>query len=492
MSGSTFPISIGLDFGTYQTKACVRFKRAANMPAEYHFVPLNPLADGLDAHLLPSVISETADEHFIYGRQLDDARFTFSFFKIASAEDEEFRLDIKASQPKYDPSRFKPYTPEFLAVVYLADVIRKIKGYVVNDLKPGKQKTERKGFLARFQASQDESLTYEWTIQMGVPTEYQQRYNALRKRKFQQILYMALELSEITGIETWTAGELQLEVDRIFENLLTAFNLKSVREVDQSDWNALLDTKRISVFPETAAGLHFLVRTNKLTKDKYYLALDIGGGSTDVSFFKVEANNTFTYLASKSVMVASNDIGLQMFGSDMRLTDLREELLKNLSKPGIQRSKTYTKAFNWVQQNINRQVYRMFNSQVYFRSQELKATAIYKDTYCYIYGGGALMPIADPNPERYLQRILIHDNGVRDSFTAEQTHVHVQPIRELQISESVHPTTWQQKMDFLIVPLGLSLAMSDEITTRLTEDFYRKEDLKTPTGLFDVSAARWV
>ena len=38
---------------------------------------------------------------------------------------------------------------------------------------------------------------------MGVPTEYQQRYNALRKRKFQQILYMALELSEITGIETW-------------------------------------------------------------------------------------------------------------------------------------------------------------------------------------------------------------------------------------------------------------------------------------------------
>ena len=64
------------------------------------------------------------------------------------------------------------------------------------------------------------------------------------------------------------------------------------------------------------------MKTNKLTKDKYYLALDIGGGSTDVSFFKVEADNTFTYLASRSAMVASNDIGMRIYGNEMRLSEL--------------------------------------------------------------------------------------------------------------------------------------------------------------------------
>ncbi|MCH8525068.1 MAG: hypothetical protein LAT52_10995 [Balneolales bacterium] len=489
---TTFPISVGLDFGTYQTKACVRFKRAANLPAEYHFVPFEKQTNGMDAYFLPSVISETKDDHFVYGQILTDARFTYSFFKIASAEDEEFRLDANVTEPKYDPKRFKPYTPEFLAVVYLAHVIEKIKQYVNDELQPGKQKIERKGFLSRFQTQQKEDITYEWTIQMGVPTEYQQRHNAMRKRKFQQILYMAIELSEVTDKETLTTTELKREVDRIFENLLTHFNLESVREVDQDVWDALLISKRMSVFPETAAGLHFLVRTNKLTKDKYYLALDIGGGSTDVSFFKVEADNSFTYLASKSAMVASNDIGLRMYGSNMRLTELRDKLIASLSKPGIARNKEYQSAFKWVQQSINRQVYRMFNSQVYFRFENLKATTIYKDTSCYIYGGGALMPITDPNPERYMQRILIHDNGVRDSFTNEETHVDVLPIRELQITENVQPDSWQEKMDFLIVPLGLSLALSDDITTRLNEDFYNKDSLHTPTGLFDVSKARWV
>lgn len=495
MTTNAFPISIGLDFGTFQTKACVRFKRSVNAPAEYHFVPINDVGVGMDAYFLPSVISETPDDTFVIGSILDDARFTFSFFKIASAEDEEFRLDANLTTPKYDPARFKPYTPEFLAVIYLSYVIDKIKRYVRDVLQPGQQKTENKGFFARFQTAETTPVTYQWTIQMGVPTEYKERHNALRKRKFQQMLYMALELSKLDEgriVYSEKTGIVQRHVEQIFEELQRRFERHSVREIRQSDWDDLLQDARISVFPETAAGLHFLVRTNKLTKDKYYLALDIGGGSTDVSFFKVEANDTFTYLASKSAMVATNDLGIEMFGSGLRPTQLRKDLIAALSRQGIQSDNGYRAAFRKVLQSINKHVYKMFNSQVYFRFEDLNATAVYENTICYLYGGGALMPVIKPNPERLLEQILIHDNGVRDSLTSTNTYVDVRPIRDLQLTEHVHPATWKEKMDFLIVPLGLSLALSDDITTRLNEDFYTRDDQKAPTGLFDVHTARWV
>lgn len=496
MSNTTFPVSVGLDFGTYQTKACVRFKRSANMPAEYHFVPMSEDKSGMDAYFLPSVISETAEGRLVYGRLLDDTRFTYSFFKIASAEDEEFRLDAKLTEPKYAPERFKPYTPEFLAVVYLAYVIDKIKRYVRDMLKPGKSEPVRRGFLARFQTERPQQVTYEWTLQMGVPTEYKERHNALRKRKFQQILYMASELANIDEgrfIEATTTDILQQRVADIFDELLLRFHHESVRQVEEEEWKTFLNQKRLSVFPETAAGLHFLVKTNKLTKDKYYLAVDIGGGSTDVSFFKVEADNTFTYLASKSSMVASNDIGLQMFGPQTRLSQLREKLVALFTKKSISNDEKYRSAFKHVLGAINRHVYRMFNSrQVFHRFENLNATEIYKDTICYLYGGGALMPVAQPNPEGYLSRIEIHNNGEWDNIKTTRTYVYIRPIRELQINENVQPPGWQEKLDFLIVPLGLSLALSDDITTRLNEDFYTKEDLKKATGLYDVRSARWV
>lgn len=491
MREQPFPISIGLDFGTYQSKACVRFKRTPNSPAEYHFVPFQD-DKGMDAYFLPSVISETHENRFVFGQLLDDARFTYSFFKIASAEDEEFRLDANLSKPKYDPERFKPYTPEFLAVVYLAHVIGRIKDYVRDVLKPGQQSAPAKGFLARFRSTDIVEVNYEWTIQMGVPTEYQERHNALRRRKFQQILLMANELSADANWDEGTTDTLLQTVDDIFGTLLQRFKKDRVSEVDREEWNSLLDANRLSVFPETAAGLHFLVRTNKLTKDKYYLALDIGGGSTDVSFFKVEANDTFTYLASKSVMVAANDIGIQMFGKPRRLSDLRDNIVALFRQAGVERDSNYQNAFRWVFNTINKQIYRMFNGQVYNRFEKFNATTEYSDTLCYIYGGGALIPIANPNPEQHLEQVLIHDNGVRDSFNAMQTKVEVRPIRELQINENILPSNWQDKMDFLIVPLGLSLAIPDEHATQLNEDFYTKHDQLKPTGLFDVRAARWM
>jgi|GEM_PF-5040798 len=496
MRNLIMPVSIGLDFGTYQTKACVRFKRSNNIPAEYHFVPMREDKSGMDAFFLPSVISETDKGQFIYGRLLDNSQFTFSFFKIASAEDENFRLDAKLTEPKYAPERFKPYTPEFLSVVYLAYVINKIKDYVQNILRPGKSETVRKGYLAKFQSEEYEQVTYEWTIQMGVPTEYQERYNSQRRRKFQQILYMASELANVDNgrlTETATADTLQHRVAEIFYELLQRFHRESVLKVREDEWKTFLHEKRLSLFPETGAGLYFLIKAEKLTKDKYYVALDIGGGSTDVSFFKVETDNTFTYLASKSSMIASNDIGMDFFGKETSHSVLRAKLKSLFSNPLISTDPKYSAAFKHVLSKINKHVYRMFNSpQVFRRFELLNATEIYEDTTCYIYGGGALMPVAQPNPEGYLSKIEIHNNGEWHSLTTKRTYVYIRPIRELKLNENIQPPNWEEKMDFLIVPLGLSLALSDDIITRLEKNFYTREDLKKATSFYDVRSAKWV
>ena len=95
-------------------------------------------------------------------------------------------------------------------------------------------------------------VNYEFTIQMGVPTEYQQRHNALRKRKFQQILYMAAELADAAESLALSNAHIRHSVDRIFETLLAAFQNKNIREVSQAEWNAIIQAKRVSVFPETA------------------------------------------------------------------------------------------------------------------------------------------------------------------------------------------------------------------------------------------------
>src|SRR5690606_6410109 len=69
----------------------------------------------------------------------------------------------------------------------------------------------------------------------------------------------------------------------------------------------LLSTQGLTVFPESAAGLTFLIKTGRLPSG-YYAAVDIGGGSTDVSFFRVNTNDKTSYLASESLLLASNDV----------------------------------------------------------------------------------------------------------------------------------------------------------------------------------------
>jgi len=494
MSENKIKLFLGLDFGTHQTKACVRFKKRTNEPMQHHFVPLNLDTAGLDSLFLPSIVSVDHEKRFSFGKNNSNSFYrSYSFFKIASAEDEEFRTEVNpAGKTKYDKDKFKPYTPEFLAVIYIAKVLLRIRTYVKEELFKEESRKPVSGFLSRFQKEKD-TRDLEWHVQMGVPTEYQDHLNARRKRKFQQILLMAWDLSQRldeSALEQLQDTEIITEVEIIFKSLTKEINHDFISEVNQDRWNSALANRNLSVYPETAAGLVFLVRSGKVTKDRYYLSMDIGGGSTDLSFFKVEANETFTYLASKSIMIAANDVAMNMLNPNLSHSDLLKQLDKIFSESGIEKSDEYRSAFIKTIKAINKAAYRMFNHQVWRRFGTMVATSHYNDTTCYLYGGGAGLPLIAPNPEAMLERITLHDNGLRDNLNT--TDAYVKPMEELTLNERIRPVDWVGRMRFLIVPLGLSLSLSDDKTAVFQKDFYTPKEIKKATKVYDVTRARWV
>jgi len=494
MSENKIKLFLGLDFGTHQTKACVRFKKRVNEPMQHHFVPLNSDTADLDCLFLPSIVSVDHEKRFSYGKNNSNNYYrSYSFFKIASAEDEEFRTEVNpAGKTKYDKDKFEPYTPEFLAVIYIAKVLLRIRTYVKEELFKEDSRKPVSGFLSRFQ-KEKVTRDLEWYVQMGVPTEYQDYLNARRKRKFQQILLMAWDLShrlDESELEQLQDTEIITEVESIFKSLTKEINHDFISEVNQDRWNKALTERNLSVYPETAAGLVFLVRSGKVTKDRYYLSMDIGGGSTDLSFFKVEANETFTYLASKSIMMAANDVAINMSNPGLTHNDLLMQLNRIFNEAGIEKNDEYRSAFTKTIKIINKAAYRMFNQQVWFRFEKMVARAHFNETTCYLYGGGSGLPLIDPNPEGMLVRIILHDNGFR--YNLDTTDAFVKPMENLTLSERIKPSDWVERMRFLIVPLGLSLSLSDDKTTVFEKDFYTPKEIKKATKVYDVTRARWV
>ncbi len=76
--------NIGLDFGTYQTKACIL--DIENDTHEFFRFPNSTF-------FLLSKVSLTTDNKFEYGNTITTAKREYFYFKIASAEDPEFRVE---------------------------------------------------------------------------------------------------------------------------------------------------------------------------------------------------------------------------------------------------------------------------------------------------------------------------------------------------------------------------------------------------------------
>lgn len=223
--------TVGLDFGTHQTKVCVEQKEGAELSYEFFTFKDNR---NRKHFALPSVLSINKD-HIAYGFiPYKDNGTLVRYFKQAAFTDKNDIID------KTDAI--------YYSIWYIA--------FLLFDI--------------------EEKYGNEFTIQMGVPTDGE---HLEEKRELAvRILLSAYKLVEDIFVND--------------KNLFMATSLQELYEktefVSYSEEQKMLYS--ILVFPEAYACLMPLTTTKKIASGMS-LMLDIGGGTTDISFFTVNPDN---------------------------------------------------------------------------------------------------------------------------------------------------------------------------------------------------------
>jgi hypothetical protein len=338
-----------------------------------------------------------------------------------------------------------------------------------------------------------------FTVQLGIPTEYSRKVNLMRRRKFENILLVSEMLQrsvhEVTAFKSLRVKEV---LDLVRGNL-SAIN-STAKSLDA--FNDLLNEWGVSVYPEAAAGLTFLVKTRRLERGDY-AALDIGGGSSDLSFFSVTAENRIKYLASEAFMVAANDIYRRYSGKDTpSFNDLQcaETKMLEIASSGTWHDQSqYLEAVEDVSLRLYKRLYFLFNDRVYWYFDRYKGTGAFKNQPCFVFGGGARLPILDR-----LRTICIHDNG-QVNAPALHTHIVRTSVDKYLPSVGILPTddSWRRDFGLLVVAFGLSFPHSDDETywdpSEYTSHSHRVETMPELLAhpfnedmfIYDVVLAKW-
>lgn len=320
-------LTVGLDFGTHQTKVCIE-DRADKLHPVYRFFEFADL-QGNQQVILPSVVQINSDDTLSYGF-VDEAKAKVSkiwrpydvpkeptlnkVFTVMQQEPVKPLLppNPRAVNPEAPQKLFDSWVVQCKQVknAYLSkkkDWNRRMKTFWDNYKSEKKeyddfQKKEYESQKCVFRYFKIASLSpYRWpysiscdtlsicflayvilcleqvygqdfAIQMGIPTG---KTAALgKKRKAVRLLTSAYRLAEdIYG------GDLDKFLAAKFENLQ-----KEAILLDYSD--GLKEDYYIKVFPEAYASLVTLTSRNRLVTGMNLL-IDIGGGTTDISFFEI-------------------------------------------------------------------------------------------------------------------------------------------------------------------------------------------------------------
>lgn len=222
-------ITVGLDFGTHQTKICIENKDSVE--CRYSFMKYKD-SKGQTQYTLPSVINISPEGKLSYGyipskTQGDIVRY----FKQGA-----FRTIPNLKMSHEDAMYYSCW--------YIA--------YILFDL--------------------EELYGQEFTVQMGAPTDSGHYDTA--KQVAVRVLASAYRL-----------------VEDVFQNDKKAFlnsdiaQLKKLTTIEPYS-KELKDNYNILVFPEAYACLKPLTSKGKITR-YMSLMIDIGGGTTDISFFTI-------------------------------------------------------------------------------------------------------------------------------------------------------------------------------------------------------------
>ena len=477
---------IGLDFGTYQSKVCI-----------YHIDDDVHEFFNFDngTFFLPSRVAKKTDGRLEYGSDRSgEITEEYYYFKIAAAEDDEFHAETfdqitDSDKNFYKFNEFQNYTPEFLSVVYLTYVLFTVKEWYLK-LKRGEQGSG--GLLGRLFSRQEQEEEIRFTSQLGIPTEWSQQKNLKRKRKFENILMLAEQLQQKykTRLEF-----LSVPADQLIEDVKTIYSSYGFKS--RGEFDSRLNELGISIYPETAAALTFMIMTDQLTPD-YYAAMDIGAGSTDVSFFRVLKDRKIKYLASESYIVAANDVYRQYSGNDNSIVTLRkaqDEVQVLVNNNNWFEDKLLKSVLEDVNDKLDGRLYKLFNKRVYyFHTGMVKE---YSNQPIIIYGGGARLPILNSGA------VMVHDHGNKLSLNILRTSLEKSKIEKYASIINILPNneSWKPEFAMLVVALGLSYIKPDSAAEWFDKTSYHDRDDGSPIlvqhpfnedcYIYDVLSSEW-
>ena len=229
-------ITVGLDFGTHQTKVCIEHKDGVEK--EYTFMKFFDTYNRF-FYTLPSLVGVGKDGLLSYGylpRRYDGRIIRY----------------FKQSTFRPYPSGMSQVNAMYFSTWYLA--------YILFDL--------------------EKQYGQEFTIQMGAPTD-------------------SGHVHQVKVIATRIIASAYRLVEDVFANNKEKFLATPMKELTElTDLvpysQEIKDEYGLLVFPEAYACLKPLISQGKLATGMS-LMIDIGGGTTDISFFTIEDNKPQVY-----------------------------------------------------------------------------------------------------------------------------------------------------------------------------------------------------
>jgi len=290
--------TIGFDFGTHQTKICVE-EKAGGIP-QYHFFTFKD-RKGQEQYMLPSVVRINPNRKLSYGFIDDNYGTVVRYFKQGSFCTDDFQWT-------------NPIRADYFSIWYLA--------YVLFHL--------------------ESQFGTVFTTQMGAPTDT--AHLDVNKRRAVSLMGSAFHL-----VEEIYHNDRDKFLDATIDELLEATIIKDYSPILKKNYDIL-------VFPEAFACLSPIIHSKRITSGMS-LIMDVGGGTTDISFF------TYTGLDIQIYKFISIPKGLNY------LTDVDGDAAAISNNSNVQESqiiearrKRYTEIVDSKLKDLKRQIDVLYNN----------------------------------------------------------------------------------------------------------------------------------
>ncbi len=350
-------ITVGLDFGTHQSKVCIERKDGVEL--SYTFMKFEDTYLR-ELYTLPSVIGVDKNNllHYGYLKRNFDGKI-FKYFKQSA-------FDSTAG-----------YMPQVNAWYFSAWYI----AYILFDL--------------------EQKYGTEFTIQMGAPTD-------------------SSHIDRVKQIATRIVATAYRLVEDVFENDKERFLATPIKELVNITEivpysQEIKDEYGLLVFPEAYACLMPLISQGKLEKGMN-LMIDIGGGTTDISFFTIEKDKPQVYA------FFSLDKGLNFLThADDEIKPGVDSNVSNASEIDLKRLKYFQKEIRKVCSIIRNDLHKQLKAQTSFMPRTLN-NALRGRPLVYS-GGGSTFKILRSVYDTYEEIKLISDKEWNDKSVEDIEYI---------------------------------------------------------------------